>query len=265
MSTNYTGNPTATESPAAQPSPGIPPIVVIPADGDSVSAASVAQGYKVLADYMSYVQRAAKAASSVQFDDEFFGGSLNTSSWIVTNTNATCTIVDDSSNGAMGAYKMIGAATGSYHAYISNQPIATMSGAPVIFWELSYRIRCDSYSSWATGSFASFGFENAIGAEIVLKATGPGGSLPTWYVSENGSTGPVHNTTVAPISSAYQTFVITCTNTTLTVTIDGTTKYTNSSYTAPTAASPYIRASGSGTADAILLIDSVSYNIGRHR
>jgi hypothetical protein len=59
MPTNYTGNPTATQPPAAAPAPGVLPILVLPADGDPANAASVAQAYKVLADYVANIQRQA--------------------------------------------------------------------------------------------------------------------------------------------------------------------------------------------------------------
>ncbi len=55
MSTNYTGDPTATQAPAPTPGANEEPIAVLPADGDPVNAASVAQAFKVLADYVAYV------------------------------------------------------------------------------------------------------------------------------------------------------------------------------------------------------------------
>jgi hypothetical protein len=55
MSTNYTGNPTATQSPASPPGPGVAPETVLPADGDPLNAASVAQAFKVLADYEAWL------------------------------------------------------------------------------------------------------------------------------------------------------------------------------------------------------------------
>ncbi len=53
MSTNYTGNPSAVESPAIIPGVDNLPIIVLPADGDAASAASVAQAFKSLADYIA--------------------------------------------------------------------------------------------------------------------------------------------------------------------------------------------------------------------
>lgn len=74
MSSNYTGNPTATEAPAAAPSPGTAPIIVLPSDGDAASAASVAQALKCLADYVAFLQ------SDVQ-------RSHFTEEWMVSQTN----------------------------------------------------------------------------------------------------------------------------------------------------------------------------------
>ncbi len=54
MSSNYTGNPTGTQSPSPQPGVFVDPIVNLPSDGDDLNAASVAQAYKALADSCAY-------------------------------------------------------------------------------------------------------------------------------------------------------------------------------------------------------------------
>jgi hypothetical protein len=59
MSTNYTGNQNAPESPSPQPAPGSVPILNIPTDGDALAAASVTQGFKTLGDHVAYVQKTA--------------------------------------------------------------------------------------------------------------------------------------------------------------------------------------------------------------
>ncbi len=265
MSTNFTGLPTTAESPSPAPSPGVAPIVSLPDDGDALNVASVNQIHRALANNVAALQLAAPYASSVAFYDDFLGTNLSTYQWLApANVNATVSIDDDSANGGFGSLHTVAAASGSYHSYITQRPIAEMDAAPVIFWRIAYRIRCHTFSTWGNSSFVSFGFENAIGPEIVIACTGPGGARPTWYVSENGSTGPTHNTTVAPISTAYQTIVATCLDTQLTVTIDGTVRYSNAAYTSPTIATPTLRANGSGTTDAVMFMDSVSYNIGRH-
>jgi hypothetical protein len=57
MSTNYTGNKTATQSPSPTPNPAITPIVTLPADGDPLNAASVAQALKALADLADWLTK----------------------------------------------------------------------------------------------------------------------------------------------------------------------------------------------------------------
>lgn len=51
MSTTRAGDPTATQSPSAPPTPGATPTQTLPADGDACNAASVAQALKVSADF----------------------------------------------------------------------------------------------------------------------------------------------------------------------------------------------------------------------
>lgn len=58
MSSQYTGNPTATQSPAPTPALGNYPIEVLPADGDALNASSVAQAFKVCADFIAFIQLA---------------------------------------------------------------------------------------------------------------------------------------------------------------------------------------------------------------
>lgn len=53
---NYTGNPNATQAPASPPVDRAVPVVALPADGDPANAASVAQAFKVPADYLAFNQ-----------------------------------------------------------------------------------------------------------------------------------------------------------------------------------------------------------------
>lgn len=57
MPTNYTGSPTATQAPSPPPTPEAAPIVSYPADGESANAASVAQDFRVLADYAAWLMK----------------------------------------------------------------------------------------------------------------------------------------------------------------------------------------------------------------
>jgi len=56
MPSSYTGSPTAIQAPGVQPAPGVAPIVTLPSDGDGDSAASIAQAFKELSDYVAYCQ-----------------------------------------------------------------------------------------------------------------------------------------------------------------------------------------------------------------
>lgn len=56
MSSNYTGNPAAVQAPAPAPGPGTVPIISIPSDTvDDMSSASIAQMFKMAADYLAYL------------------------------------------------------------------------------------------------------------------------------------------------------------------------------------------------------------------
>ncbi len=54
MSFNYSGDRTATQSPASPPADGVSPELVLPSDGDPANVASILQAFKVLADYLAF-------------------------------------------------------------------------------------------------------------------------------------------------------------------------------------------------------------------
>lgn len=54
MASDYTGNPSAAQSPSPAPGPGIIQTVRLPADGDALNAASVAQAWKTLVDRQAF-------------------------------------------------------------------------------------------------------------------------------------------------------------------------------------------------------------------
>jgi len=56
MATTYTADPTATQAPSDPPVDGTPPKATLPADGDPLIAASVAQMAKVAVDFEAYFQ-----------------------------------------------------------------------------------------------------------------------------------------------------------------------------------------------------------------
>lgn len=57
MPTNYPGDPTATEAPSVSPLDDNGITVALPADGDNENAATWAQAYKVLADFVAFLRR----------------------------------------------------------------------------------------------------------------------------------------------------------------------------------------------------------------
>lgn len=57
MPSNYTGNPAATEAPAAAPTARVVPIMSLPVDGDSENVASIYQPFKVAADYIAWLMQ----------------------------------------------------------------------------------------------------------------------------------------------------------------------------------------------------------------
>ena len=74
MPSNYTGNATATQAPAATPAYGVAPIVVIPADGEALNVASIAQAFKAAADYIAYLQNAVNKLSFRNVSIDSVGG-----------------------------------------------------------------------------------------------------------------------------------------------------------------------------------------------
>lgn len=64
MPTNYTPDPTATQAPAAAPDPDDFPLEVLPNSGEGCTAASIAQAFKVLGDYVAWLKKPRAAASA---------------------------------------------------------------------------------------------------------------------------------------------------------------------------------------------------------
>lgn len=64
MSSTYTPDPTATQAPAAVPDPDDFPLETLPAAGDGATAASVAQAFKVLGDYIAWLKAPRSKASA---------------------------------------------------------------------------------------------------------------------------------------------------------------------------------------------------------
>lgn len=60
MPTNFSGNPTAAESPSPAPSEGGIPIASLPVDADAFNSASVYQMVKVAMDWIAFITAAAR-------------------------------------------------------------------------------------------------------------------------------------------------------------------------------------------------------------
>ena len=71
MPTNYTGNPTASHSPASQPGPGVLPIFQLPNDGEPLNVASLRQNQETAADYLAWLM-APKAVSGNFADPSWY-------------------------------------------------------------------------------------------------------------------------------------------------------------------------------------------------
>lgn len=96
MSTNYTGTPTATQSPAPQPGPSAVPIIVLPADSDPRNVATMfTQQYKMTADYLAYLMQ--QATGSIYGDGSDGAATLDgtaTVSW-ATKSGSIYTLTRD--------------------------------------------------------------------------------------------------------------------------------------------------------------------------
>jgi hypothetical protein len=55
MASNYTGNPTASQTPSPNPGFGAAPILHLPVDGEPLNVASIYQGLKALADWTAWL------------------------------------------------------------------------------------------------------------------------------------------------------------------------------------------------------------------
>lgn len=82
MSSNYTGNPTATQAPGPQPAVQLLPVASLPADGDALSAASIAQAHKEAMDWIAFLaQKASATGDDFNLNDDFQGGGFNPGYW----------------------------------------------------------------------------------------------------------------------------------------------------------------------------------------
>lgn len=104
MSTNYVGDPTATQAPSAKPGANVPQTIVLPADADAFNAAAFAQQLKSTADFTTFLTKWGIGKGLV-FHDHFnyaSGAAPLSNVWSV--TGATC--VDDSPSGGSGVVQI---------------------------------------------------------------------------------------------------------------------------------------------------------------
>jgi len=78
VSSTYVGDPTASQSPGAQPNFGVYPQASLPADGDPLVAASVAQMAREAMDYIAFIQ-------------QMLGGNFIQEPWNYSLSNVTAT------------------------------------------------------------------------------------------------------------------------------------------------------------------------------
>lgn len=79
MSSNYTGDPIATQAPSPAPSFGdttqTDPVGILPADGDDLNASSIIQGIKVSLDWIAFFRRAFHGWTDIASDVSASAGS----------------------------------------------------------------------------------------------------------------------------------------------------------------------------------------------
>ncbi len=122
MSSNYTGVPTAAQSPASAPTFGVDPIIVVPADADPNNVATMfTQQYRMLADHVAYLMRNAGAKNKFYepwvFSGSFpyaVGGSSLTAlgasgQWYYFQSNAAASIDHSTTTFSGGTPNVIGA------------------------------------------------------------------------------------------------------------------------------------------------------------
>lgn len=194
MASNYTGDPTAAESPSPAPSPGALPIVSLPADGDSLDAASVEQAFKTAADNCAFGNvMAQRVSSDFYFEDDFFGSALNTGLW---NSAPTGLAFNDGTNSiaeAMG-YAKLSAASAS-------RDLNTPSGGG-LFSTVDFRFcaKVKTPTMTTAGAVVHIGLEDSGGILKYGFEAVKGSNGDRWYATSNGSR---HDSGVA-WGSSYQ-------------------------------------------------------------
>lgn len=132
MSSTYTGNPASTESPAYRPLPGTLPVATLPSDGDADNAASVAQAFKVEADYIAGLMMPGRTKLwRVDYTQVYAGAVSATSLTAIPSyphlfyaANGSGSVVDLTDSGAMGST----AVTSAWYDTVTVLTAGTSSG-----------------------------------------------------------------------------------------------------------------------------------------
>lgn len=224
MSSNYTGNASATQSPSPAPSSGNPPVLVLPSDGDAVNAAAFAQAYKALADYVAYLQsNQIPLATRIWFDHMLYAQS-NSPQTLGSPYYITGTVVaaNDSLNGGSGVLQ-ISAAGGSFTGDYGWFALPSAGQG-----DFTFRARARITGTMSAGAAASFG---VVTASTGLTFNYAYNSSPSnWRVAVDTVDTAANGTAVA-INSAYSIFEIKRASNVVTFKVNGVTLHTIASYT----------------------------------
>lgn len=218
MSSNYTGIPTAAESPGIAPALGGYPLVVLPADGDALSAASVSQAYKALADFSAFSQLKINLHDLLLLrnyyliDEDFDGTTLNVR-YTLTGTGSILT--DDATANGVGAIKLNPNATQSFIKSSAKLPATTGD-----FW---IEVRARLPNAIASGDSGFILFSDAASVHFVTMGYSQGTVSNHWYAQLDS--GLVQDTGVLP-SATYQRLGIVRSGSTISFLINDVVKYT---------------------------------------
>ncbi len=247
MSTNYTGNPIAVEAPAAAPTGGVYPIVVIPADGDALNAASVAQAYKCLADYMAY-QMGLSSSYSFSVNEQFTGDDVIKGVWITTatSTGSAMAVVDDAAAGGFGALRHTLVTTGGQN-YVKTQPM------PILTKDFMFSAHVRK-TALVTGSTYVAGINGAASGSCYFAAY-DGGNLQAHVDGIDNATGVALTTTYKLLEIRRKSGVVT-------FYVDGTSVYSAAFATSIAAhwATSFLDSSAGA---AVVFVDDINVGVAR--
>jgi hypothetical protein len=214
MSTDYTGDPTATQAPAAAPAVNQSLIVRLPVDGESATSASIYQAHKSAADYITWLMKEVADLRNSKVRDEFTGSAVGTETWN-TITGAP-TLPDESANGGFGTVKLDGAV----NQQIKSSPLAM--GTSDFRWKARMRTTTvNGTSSIICGVVA--------GVNSLAFYCDGAVSTTNWRIHLNGVSTAANGTPVT-FSATYADFVIEKIGTTVTFKVNTTLLHTQAAY-----------------------------------